>query len=253
LEKARISYIDVNLHSIRFLDDLIFGMKTNIPAYIPAMHLNLLDANLIQYSVAAIKSKALWMDPPKYLHPNTLLILGQVSNDRALAKVDGGFHNFFEYDQQILDLCSKFDHVIFKGHPYDISSSKAWEYISGKNDIRVVSDNFYHLLALPQISSVIALNSGGLIEAGLFSKAAFSLVPFLYDPDISVQFDGKDPLNIRYPQKTNWFHSSFWKFLLFQDKSASNDLRLRHFNSDHIRRSMNSDWGYGLIQKNVVS
>jgi hypothetical protein len=253
LEQAKVSYIDINLHSIRFLDDLIFGMKTNMPAYIPAMRLNLIDADFIQYSVAAIKSKTLWMEPPKYLQPNTTLILGQVSNDRALAKPKGGFYSFFDHDEQILDLCSKHDNVIFKGHPYDISSSKAWEYVAGKNHIKVVNNNFYHLLTLPQISSVIALNSGGLIEAGLFSKAAFNLIPFLYDPDVSVQVGSKAPLNIRYPQKTNWLHSSFWKSLLFQDQLASDDLRLRHFSSDHIRRSMNADWGFGYIHKNVIS
>jgi hypothetical protein len=253
LERVKIPYIDINLHSIRFLDDLIFGMKTNIPAYIPAMRLNSVDASLIQYSVSAIKSKAIWLKTPEYLRPNTALILGQVSNDRALAKRQGGFHNFYDYDQQILSLCSKHDDVIFKGHPYDISASKAWEYVEGKSEIRVVNDNIYHLLALPQITTVIALNSGGLIEAKLFSKASVNLIPFLYDSDISNLLDSKNSLNVRYPQKSNWIHSSFWKFLLFQDKSACNDIRVCYFNNDHIRRSMNSDWGYGYIQRNVIS
>lgn len=253
LEKTKIPYIDINLHAIRFLDDLIFGMKTNVPEYIPAMRFNLVDPTLFRYSISSIKSKALWMPVPGYLKPNTALILGQVSNDRALAKKEGGFHSFYEYDQQILDICSRYDNVIFKGHPYDVSSSKAWEYIFRNDHIRVVNDNFYHLLALPQISSVIALNSGGLIEAKLFSKTAFNLIPFLYNSDFSFDFSRQNSLEIRYPQKSNWLHESFWKFLLFQERSACRELKTRHFQSDYLRRSMNSDWGYGFIQQNVIS
>jgi hypothetical protein len=253
LEQLNIPYIDINLHSVRFLDDLIFGMKTNVSEYIPAMHFNALDFDEVKYYVSAIKSKVLWIEKPKYLVNNTLLLLGQVSNDRALVKKQGGFYNLHDFDKEISNLFDAYNLIIFKGHPYDIKSSKTWNYISNKGDIRVVNDNFYHLLSLSQITAVVALNSGGLIESKLFDKKTFNLIPFLYDSNISLATDEKNILNTRYPQRSNWLHTSFWKYLLFNDAEARELLKKRHFQGEYIRRSMNAEWGYGFLQKNVVN
>lgn len=250
LQQLGRPFIDVILHPLRFLPDLVFALRTNVPRFHEVFQAWRLPDAVAAQQAGLIQAKAAWMDKPVRVPPGTVLLLGQVANDRAMVQPDGGFASLEDHLARLHDLCSEHPCVLFKPHPYDAAGSGAGRAVARLPVIVHTDANFYHLLAQPEIEGVVALNSSGLIEAKAFGRWGENLAPFLYD------FHSERPpeagmVGTPVAQTPAWIEPGFWRTLLSPD---STELLNREsvapvWTPNRLRRSMNADWGYGFIEK----
>ncbi|WAC59937.1 hypothetical protein [Brevundimonas sp. SL130] len=248
LAEAGIPFIDFALHPVRFLDDLVFALRTNLPALHDVLVQHRLPDDVIHQQAAWIKAKSAWMRQPMPLPPGTVLILGQVEHDRAMLREDGGFHSLQDHAGRIHQLCCDYPLVLFKPHPYDAAGSASQQAIRRFGSIQWVKPSFYQLLCQPELERVVALNSSGLTEAAYFGVEAEALLPPLYAfGDTPPVGDGSSGALVA--QNQDWLGVHFWRrlFGLASDHPPS----VSH-PPNRIRRSMNADWGYSAIEKVVA-
>ena len=130
--------------------------------------------------------------------------------------------------------------MLYKAHPYAGPDDPSTAAVRQLPAIRTVDHNFYHLLAQPELDTVVALNSSGLVEAQVFGRRAHNLIPFLYN------FQGGSPAS-PVALDSRWTQPGFWQPLLAPGTaSAQAASRLA---DQTLRRAMHADWGYGFIDK----
>jgi hypothetical protein len=244
LERLGRPVVDLILHPVRFMPDLIFALRTNVPAWDAWLRARRLDEAAIAERAGHIRAKAAWMAAPMPLPPGTALVLGQVASDRAMIQADGGFASLERHCAFLHELCCRHPRVLFRPHPYAAPDDPCERAIARLPAIRRTDANFYHLLAQPELTTVVALNSSGLIEARHFGRESINLMPWLYDFDACAPAaDGRTGTPV--PLSSAWATAAFWRGLLQDDAQASPAPLPDHT----LRRAMNADWGYGFIER----
>jgi hypothetical protein len=240
LDQLGRPYVDVVLHPWRFLPDLVFALRSNVPAWHARIVAQRLPRSAAEQQVALIQAKAAWMPAPMELPPGTALVLGQVYGDRATALPNGQFATLAEHLPRLQKLCREHPLVLYRSHPYAGPQDPSTLAIRQLSAIKMVDHNFYHLLAQPELDSVVALNSSGLNEAEIFERGAINLIPFLYD------FDGNGSAS-PVALDSRWTQLGFWQALIGPPDHAG-DMSTR-LADQALRRTMHADWGYGFIDK----
>lgn len=249
-------FVDVVLHPVRFMPDLIFALRTNVAHWHEMFLRHRLQESAIVQQASLIAAKAAWMAPPESLTPGSALVLGQVGIDRAV--VSGGrFVSLADHLPTLHALCVDHPLVLFKPHPYGVGQDRSAQAVAAFPAIRRTQANFYHLVAQPEIETVVALNSSGLHEARYFGKEARGLIAPLHDFDAlrpPCEPVAGDPV----AQTQDWLRSDFWAECLLSEPSrapssptpgVSNSPSLAEQTPNRLRRSMNADWGYGFIER----
>jgi hypothetical protein len=251
LDRAGIAVIDLSLYPVRFLDDVVFALRSNRPE----IHARLLDhavpRDTMVLQAGLLKSKAAWMPPPALptpLRPGAALIVGQVGNDRALLDTaTGRFHSLGDHVPSLLDLCLNASMVVFKPHPYEDAQSEVGQLMRRLGSVIWTEANAYHLLAQPEIDVVCALNSSVLVEAELFGKEAIWLAPPL------CRYGDEAPTGQGFgaaiPQDDAWCNPGFWAALRGGDPADWVSLAPSR---NRLRRSLNADWGFSSIDRIIA-
>ncbi len=250
LTELGVPYIDVVLHAVRFMPDLIFAMRTNHPDLHESLSFNTVQEADILSRAADIKAKTAWMSAPVDAVPGSLVIFGQVHGDRSLVATEGGgFCSLESHLQELVELCHSHAHAYFKPHPYDVQESPSVRAIRHIGSVAFTSANAYHLMAQDNIRTIAALNSSCLFEARYFDKETVRFKPCLYDFD--AHHGPRDGLpGALLSQTPSWLDAAFWGELLSVEAVPS--LAVAQWMPDRLRRSMNADWGYGQIGKVVA-
>lgn len=249
LQRLGRPYVDVILHPLRFLPDLVFALRTNVPAYHAVFERFRLREEDVRQQADLICAKAAWMAPPLPMPPGTALLLGQVAGDRALVRPDGSFASLADHLDSLHRLCCDHPLVLYKAHPYAGPDDPSTTAVRRLPAVRETDANFYHLLAQPEIETVVALNSSGLHEARVFGREARPLIPFLYDFG-STEPPGAGLPGAPVPIDGAWTGLEFWECLLAGDGRRAGPPRSSATSwSNVLRRSMNADWGYGFIEE----
>ncbi|RJF75459.1 hypothetical protein [Rhodopseudomonas palustris] len=247
-DRAGFSVIDLVLHPIRFLDDLVIAARSNRKDIHRALCFHALSSDTIDLQVALIKAKAAWMRSTRQLTGKTALLVGQVAHDRSIVDLSTRrFRNFGDYRSEIEQLKMEHSAVLFKPHPYDPPNSASQCAVRELTGIEWVTDNFYYLVAQPEITTVCAINSSALLEARHFGKREVWLSDPLYRfgdefPSESSRYGGL------VPQTPAWIYPSFWRSI----KSGILEAHNIPFVRDQIRRSFNADWGFSGVSNVVV-
>jgi hypothetical protein len=181
LDLHAIPYIDVRLHPVRFMDDLLFAVRashgpTREALSALAVHENdvLVTAGLREAMCQLISDAAVPAD--------TLIVIGQRPHDSSQI-VHGRFFDAMEYRDEIASICARHRAVLLKPHPHEREHSLL-TVVAGiaPNVLGVVDDNLYRLLAMPEISSVLTVSSSAGIEASYFAKRVYALAETNLEP-----------------------------------------------------------------------
>lgn len=240
-------YIDVILHPIRFMPDLVFAFRTNVESFHRVFERFRIPEESIWRQADLIRAKAAWMAAPEAMPPGTALVLGQVGNDRAMVAEDGRFVSLADHVEALHRLCTEHPLVLFKPHPYAVADDPSRAAVEKLPAIRTTTANFYHLLAQPEIELVVALNSSGLFEARYFDCATLALQPSLYDFE-SRGSPTADAAGCPVPLDGSWTRAQFWESVL-RGSDAAGPCPASMPEAGLVRRSMNADWGYGFIER----
>jgi hypothetical protein len=248
-DRAGIAVIDLILYPVRFLDDVVFAARTNRSSIHRVLLHNALDPQEAALRAGFIKSKASFMKPLD-LKPGTALILGQVQDDRAVLDLDTGrFAQLGEHLATLIDLSVRSSTLLFKPHPYDPPDSATGHAIARLKSVTWTDTNIYRLLAQPEVETVCALNSSGLVEAQLFGKCTVALK----EPIYTFGTDGpreSGGFGDAVPQSAGWYSPQTWRALLSGEQSLPESSTSLERN--RLRRALNADWGFDGIDRIVT-
>jgi len=234
-EKKGIRYIDVIIHPIRYLADIIPAIKS---FGIPKIQENFVIKDDAFYVYANILKTQMQRVSMLNIENDTALIVGQTRIDRSLFTEEGKILNLLDFKKEILKICQKHAHVVFKPHPYE-TDPEVFDFMV-ENNIEITDKNIYALLANKNISTVCGISSSVLYEAKYFNKEVQWFFPRNIDdylpirPDLFLSFE-------------------FWSNIFGGQTNEEYWL----LPSPHLlRKSLNSWWGHyesPLIIKNEIS
>ncbi len=175
-DAAAIPYIDVRIHPVRFLDDLLFAVRgPDAGTMLELFRMSVTESEVI--ATAGLREAMCQMISESSLPEDTMLVLGQRPMD-ATQIIDGRFYDAAEQADEIAALCNSHRAVLLKPHPEEREHSLLL-VASGvaRNVIGVTDDNLYRLLSLPQVTAVLTVNSSAAHEAPYFGKQLHALAP----------------------------------------------------------------------------
>ena len=249
LDRHEIPHIDLRLHPVRFLDDLIFAARASRPETQAA----LLDFAMPETEIiatAGLREAMCQFISEATVPHDTLLVIGQRPFDSSQI-VDGGFFDAFPLAAEIHAICQRHPAVILKPHPLDREHSLLLVAAATPGrPVSVVADNLYRMLSLPQISTVLTVNSSVAHEAPYFGKRVHTLAPLPMriawrgaapEPDAHVSLDDC----VLTPD--------FWRRVLAPHAgvSAPDGMRLRA-KPNRLRIALDSFWNYQEIDTDRI-
>lgn len=179
LDTLGISFVDIEISPIRFMDDLGLDVRTNIDALARSSHMAFDDADA-QSTAAIIRGRyvrAAYDTIPADVG-SVGVIFGQMNHDTALVS-DGRFARFSHHRDAVLNWAEGLDHVLFRPHPYAEDLHHFNDLKAILPSIRPTLVNSYQLLACRGIDRVLAISSGIAQEACYFRPSATRLIsPF---------------------------------------------------------------------------
>jgi hypothetical protein len=241
LDQHAIPYIDIRLHPIRFMDDLLFAVRASHPA--TRANLSALAIPEAEVIITAGLREAMCQFISQAAIPaNTLLVLGQRPYDSTQI-VAGNFFDAATRRPQIAAIRARHAAIVLKPHPHEPQHSLLTIAAGlGGAVLGPVNDNLYRLLSMPEITAILTVSSSVAYEAPYFGKTVHTLADLpirlawrgdAIDPDthaslddivLSIDFwrdvlaphtETTAPDGVRLPPKPNRLRialDSFWNF-----------------------------------------
>lgn len=175
-----IPYVDLTIHPIRFLDDLAFGVRSNVPGVLPAMRRWVLTEHEIQIG-AGLAQATLARLPPVAECADAHgwgLFACQTRDDKVLIR-DGTLMQATDFVDAFVAMAARHERILVKAHPVVRVSPVGLLKQLVPNMIEV-NANFYHLLAQDGIAHVYSITSSTSVEAPYFGKGGTHLAPYPY-------------------------------------------------------------------------
>jgi glycosyltransferase involved in cell wall biosynthesis len=224
LNQKNVPWINIEIHPIRFLNDLCFEVNTSFEYDLSSISIDdaaiKLQANSLvtRYSGSFIKSS------------KKLLILGQTPIDKSVY-FDGEFKKIADYTNTIKKISSKFDDIYYRPHPYlsDIEHDK--KLVDEFNLTILNESNFYKLISDSQLCALAAISSSALVEASYFGLET------IYLESRARKFS--DPIDY----KGLIDNSDLWTTFLKKEKKHSGKSLSKQI-SDSVVRDAFCSWGF---------
>lgn len=249
LDAHDVPYLDLRLHPVRFMDDLMFAARASrqdTQAALLAMAVQ--ESEVL--ATAGLREAMCRFISEAAVPDDTLLVIGQRRFDSTQI-VAGGFFDAEPRATEIHALCARYKGVALKPHPLDRRHSLL-EVAAGAPAcvIGVIDDNVYRLMSLPQIAAVLTVNSGVAYEAPYFGKRVHLLGPLTMrlgwretTPDANVHAALDDVV----------LTPDFWRMALAPHAavSAPDGMRLRP-KPNRLRIALDSFWNYQEIDTDRI-
>jgi HAD superfamily hydrolase (TIGR01549 family) len=214
LDISNVTYIDVWLHPIRFMDDNFFAFISNSDKINDKLKKYHLSENYFRLYADKLKIQS-YMGWNKYekmvnktLLPNSALFAGQTLTDKAICR-NGEMLNVLNFKDLFAELTHKFEYVYFARHPMlRGGDSEQIKFITSFPNVKITTLQGYRLLISEQIKHVSAISSSLVYEALFFGKS----ISYFYKPAISI-FSNSN--NDGYYSIYNKLHSPmFWSEII---------------------------------------
>ncbi len=244
LSDLRVPYVDLWIHPIRFLDDLVFGVRASDPTADAAIRRQAIGEDEV-WMTAGLRRATVATGPRSYLEPETTLYVAQARMDKSQVR-NGRFVDVGAFDDELRRLMAAPGPWLVKPHPYDPDHPLTSRIRELRPQARTVTDNAYHLLAQDEITRVVSLNSSSAIEARYFGKAVTMLIP----PVIEVGYrNGGGPY---WTLDHRILDPDFWRQVLapIVATTPQDGYRLTP-KPNRFRTSLHSFWGFQQIDTDI--
>ncbi|MBU1235853.1 MAG: glycosyltransferase [Gammaproteobacteria bacterium] len=162
LTERNVSWVNLAIHPLRFLDDLYFEVTTSFDFDVQPLAAS---SEWIALCANAIRMKSAGGISEK--HESSLLILGQTPIDKSVW-FDGTFKGLNDYVEQIDQLAKDHARVYYRPHP-NLTNPVLDEEICCRYGATVVADrDIYGLLCSGNFATVCAISSSVIAEAPWF-------------------------------------------------------------------------------------
>jgi hypothetical protein len=248
LDAAAIPYIDIRLHPVRFLDDLIFAVRaadTQTQARLAPLALPRAAPHV---AAGVLTAMGRYISQSR-MPPGTLLVAGQRRFDSTQI-AQGRFFDAARHTAQIHDICRQYAAIVLKPHPHDPQHSLLTAAAMAPTRVLgVFGDNTYRLLAQPEITAVLTVNSGVAIEAAYFGKHVHTLLPHA----VSVAWQDGPRAGSHLSIGESVLTPDFWRLVLAPHTpvSAEDGYRLPP-KPNRLRIALDSFWNYQQIDTDRI-
>ena len=223
-DSKNISWLNIKIHPIRFLDDLYFDVKTSIK-YDLTKHS--VSDSFIDFCVQSLRLR--YGVTTRDKSPSTFALFGQTPFDKSVF-INGEFQSIENYFQLIDTISKGYDQVVYKPHPYSPDTTLDKKIIDRYHAKVLTNDDTYEVLLNENIDLICAISSSVLYEAPYFGLESYFLEKksCLFGP----------PINF-----FSWLNdSTFWN-KIFGNKSQSN-IGLPFPSKPNFLRNVFCSWSY---------
>jgi hypothetical protein len=171
LDQQGVAWVNVEIHPIRFLDDLYFSITSSF-----GYDLSPISAGpgLVDFCANSIRIR--YGRVADNTPTSALAIFGQTPFDRSVL-FDGEFKRLDNYLDQLDTLAKEHERVLYRPHPF-LSDPEVDEKIRSRYGARVCSErDVYGLLASGDIATACAISSSVIHEASSFGVKGVLLEP----------------------------------------------------------------------------
>jgi hypothetical protein len=248
LHAIAVPYIDLRLHPVRFLDDLLFAARASEPATRTAL-LAMAEPEAEVIVTAGLREAMCHMISDAAVPSGTLIVVGQRPLD-CTQIVDGTFYDALPRAAEIHAICARYTAVLLKPHPLEPAHSLLKITAGAPNVAGVVRDNIYRLMSLPEIAAVLTVNSSIAYEAPYFGKRVHTLAPL----PMRVAWRGAtDGPNLYASLNDQVLSVDFWRQVLAPHTpvSAPDGVRLPP-KANRLRIALDSFWNFQEIDTDRI-
>lgn len=248
LNQLKINYIDIWLHPIRYLDDILFCFNSNNIL----IHNKLFDFNIdrevyIAYATRLkVQSYRGWKRGESDVPKNSAVFIGQTLNDKSVNR-NGRFLSVIDFREQFEQLVRSHDKVFYSRHPFvKYGDEHILQYIRQFKNVSLTDFSSYDLLCHKNVKTIMSVSSSVLIEAKYFGKKTVCL----YRPVVAL-CDTNEHREYHYSSVYQDFvFSYFWSKVLSPVLPVKECSRISFFNEkDKLRDALGFYWSYGKIDK----
>ena len=240
-------YVNFYVHPLRFLRDLCMGATTNSPKIAACLRSHEVPQIEIDNQVRRFRALFLRQRLGACAIPTGLpVLIGQTERDSVLIR-DGRFAGWEDFTDEIAELLSGHDEVVFLEHPYRPNSNSiltTLRSVHGKTTIATNVNSYGILFSNPQIPKVLTLASSLGVEASALRLPTDFL---LADPrqkflmkDIEVDSTPLLGHGVLCP--------SFWGRVLGRDDARSPDAFC--LGENYVRNSLDT-WSFRPLQNGL--
>ncbi|WP_236640463.1 hypothetical protein [Tepidimonas charontis] len=247
MDTLDIPYVDFTIHPVRFMDDLIFGVRSNIVGLAEALQEWVVSEDTIRIQAGLARATLVRLPPVQQCIgvENAALFCGQTTDDKVLIR-NGRLMLAEDFLSQINEMCSRHERVFIKPHPYSPNNPVILTLTRLFPNTEVVDANFYHLLVQEGITHVYSITSSTSVEAAYFDKHGrhFASYPYVFT-DFTAS--GGAYLTI----DSEIYSPKFWAQIISLLNIPCSRLPLTAVNKvpSRIRRSLRSFWGADIFER----
>lgn len=168
-EALGLTYVDLCIHPIRYLEDLMVYIASNDPRIterLAAFEVTEADLRLRSTFLAGAWRQQGYIAPRRH---SAALVCLQTPRDRVLLD-RGRFVSFADYLSDLKTLRASVDRLYIKPHPVERDEAAIGVLTDHLPGVEWVEGNFYEMVARDQIDAVWSLSSGASVEARALGK-----------------------------------------------------------------------------------
>lgn len=244
LDDIGVLWIDIWLHPIRYLDDVLFSFSSSNPEINNELKKYSLDEYLYYLYGDRLKVQYYkgYRRPQVKAENNSALFIGQTLNDKAICD-KGKMLSLLDFKKEFERLGSKYNKVYYSRHPYvKHGDNEILEYIRSTDFAEITDENAYNLILSGKISEVASVSSSVAIEAKYLGVKS----TILFKPVVDVSNDSN------YSSiHQSFVNPKFWKEVLtpiFKTNESVPDIDFLN-GKDKIRDMLGFYWSYRHIDK----
>lgn len=246
LDDMQVPWVDMWLHPIRYLDDILFGFSSSSQAVY-----NEISTFALKNEIFDLYADRLRIQYYKgYRRPNhpikngSALFIGQTLEDKAVCR-DGKMLNLLDFKTEFEAVAAKYAKIYYSRHPYVRGGDEEiLKYVKQSGVAQIVDWPSYEMLASGRIHKALSISSSVIYEARHFGVDA----EFLFQPVIRY---GTDRSKNEYLSVYQVFVSPhFWSRAL-KPLMAVNDCEPIMFleGKDKLRDMLGFYWSYRHVDK----
>ena len=246
LSASGFRYIDIWLHPVRFLDDILFAFSANNKEVFHKLEkYNVSEETMYLYADRLKISTYKGFKRYKNLNllDDSALFIGQTLEDKAILK-DSIMLNITHFKREIDLLAKQHSVIYYSKHPHVKNDDAVMNFINNHPSIQLIDIPAYILLAQNEIKKVVSISSSVALEAKYFDKN----VQILHKPviDFTSDFNEQD----YYTVMQDFISPHFWADILSPIISTNECQSVKFLDrKDKIRDMLSFYWSYRIVDK----
>lgn len=249
LSLCGIPYIDIWLHPVRYMDDILFAFKSNNEKINDLLcEENLNDSYYKLYaSRLKVQSYKGFKRSQFHLKEKSALFVGQTLNDKAVL-LNNKMLTILDFKSEFEDLTRNHNVVYYSRHPFVRAGDEdVLDFVTSFSNVELIDKPAYELITRDEIVSVWTISSSVATEAKFFGKN----INYLFKPPVNVISSPGESDDEKYYSIYNKFCSvRFWNKILSPVFESKNDMDINFFDGkDKLRDALSFYWGYRHIDK----